>query len=119
MSRPFHALQNNDTLKPFSPAEAKAFKINVIPSFVIEAMNTLLAENFDGIYGCTLLPDDFVERIEQLQALDNVHASVKFQTKWLDIEPLYRDRGWSVTYEKPGYNESGRAFFVFKIGDQS
>ena len=32
---------------------------------------------------------------------------------WLDIEDYYANYGWNVYYDKPAYNESGRAFFKF------
>ena len=30
------------------------------------------------------------------------------------IEPLYREKGWNVEYDKPGYNEFYKARFIFK-----
>ena len=36
-----------------------------------------------------------------------------FDNHWLDVEDLYRKNGWKVDYDKPGYNESYNAYFVF------
>ncbi|MDG1949717.1 MAG: hypothetical protein P8J32_02740 [bacterium] len=36
-----------------------------------------------------------------------------FDEKRLDIEPAFEKDGWKVVYDKPGYNESGNAYFVF------
>ena len=36
-----------------------------------------------------------------------------FTNNWLDIEPLYEDIGWKVTYDKPGFNETYEATFTF------
>lgn len=37
-----------------------------------------------------------------------------FAQHWLDIEDVYRAEGWIVDYDKPAYNQSYRAYFVFK-----
>ncbi len=36
---------------------------------------------------------------------------------WLNVEELYRAQGWTVTYDKPGYNESYPATFTFAPGN--
>lgn len=28
---------------------------------------------------------------------------------WLDLEDIYRDEGWTVEYDSPGYNETYEA----------
>ena len=36
-----------------------------------------------------------------------------FDNGWLDVEEAHRAAGWRVEYDKPAYNESYDAFFVF------
>lgn len=36
-----------------------------------------------------------------------------FERGYLDIEETYRKAGWSVVYDKPGYNETYDAFYTF------
>jgi len=33
---------------------------------------------------------------------------------WLNIEEAYRAADWEVEYDKPAYNETYRAHFIFK-----
>jgi hypothetical protein len=33
---------------------------------------------------------------------------------WLDVEPLYEARGWSVSFINPAFNEQGEQVMVFK-----
>jgi hypothetical protein len=36
-----------------------------------------------------------------------------FDNQWLDIEDIYREAGWKVSYDKPAYNETYKAYFTF------
>lgn len=39
-----------------------------------------------------------------------------FDNHWLDIEDIYREQGWKVKYDKPGYNEeSFKPYFEFSV----
>ncbi len=38
---------------------------------------------------------------------------------WLDVEDVYREAGWVVEYDKPGYCESYEATFTFKKDGKS
>jgi hypothetical protein len=37
-----------------------------------------------------------------------------FNDKLLDVEPIFRDAGWTVIFDKPAYNESYSSTFEFK-----
>ena len=37
-----------------------------------------------------------------------------FSEGYLNVEEVYREQGWVVSYDKPGYNESYDANFKFK-----
>ncbi len=100
---------------PIKPSEVESVKTSSIPEEVFEAFNELIASSFNGRESCVL----------QHVALDRiVHKfliSGKEVTKdaivanhWLDVEPSYRGAGWSVIYDKPGYNETYEANFTFR-----
>lgn len=89
-------------IRPIRPTETK----NEIPDFVIEAVNELIQENMDSCQYATILQKTIKERI-----LTKTDQDFKFS--WLDFEQLYRAEGWSVEYDKPGYNESYEAYFKF------
>ena len=38
-----------------------------------------------------------------------------FSNHWLDVEDIYREQGWNVEYDKPTYNETYDAYFVFSV----
>jgi hypothetical protein len=114
---------------PYTPAEAAAASKNRIPDFVINAFNDLIAEKlYNG--KAVIKQGEAVEAIlaripESEQSVSYVgirneatwdrqkdRAKI-FSHHWLDVEPLYRDQGWSVEFDKPGYNESYDGFFTF------
>jgi hypothetical protein len=55
--------------------------------------------------------DDVIKRIMQL---GDFERNTIFNEGYLDVEPLFEQYGWEVTYDKPAYNESYKAFFIFK-----
>lgn len=90
---------------PISPNEARL--ANPIPDAVYEAFNELIVER-DGI----VYQDEVVERI--LLKMPELESDRSIYKKgWLNVEEAYREKGWDVTYDKPGYNETYRALFVF------
>lgn len=36
-----------------------------------------------------------------------------FAEKWLDVEEIFRQVGWSVSYDNPAYNESYEPSWTF------
>lgn len=94
-------------IKPFSPKEARDACDSKIPDFVIQAFNELIAENLGGRYS-EFTQSEVEARIKRLKPKD-----MKFDIRWLDVEPLFRKQGWSVTYDKPGYCESYEPSFKF------
>ena len=43
-----------------------------------------------------------------------VITRVLFENHYLDVEELYRQEGWLVTHDKPGYDETYPATFTFE-----
>lgn len=97
-------------VKPVAPDEIAELKKKSFPYFVIETFNELIARSYSG-GSATVYQDDAVALIvERGQAT----RSEIFDKGWLNIEEIYRAEGWSVNYDKPGYNESYRAVFEFR-----
>jgi hypothetical protein len=108
-------------LKPITPQEIA----KVVPDCVIRAVNQLLGENLSG-NKVVLKQDDIIRRIlcdndtasmneeDALKwSLNKDRRNIIFNRGWLDFESIYRDVGWKVVYDKPGYNESYAATFEF------
>lgn len=96
-------------VEPISPNNI----VKKVPDFVIEVFNDLIQKNWNGHYA-KFTQEKVVVAI--LKKTDN--KSVKrvdiFDNHWLDVEPIYRAKGWKVEYNEPSYCESYKAFFMFK-----
>lgn len=60
-------------------------------------------------------------RIIAKSAVPDIAAAIDretiFRRGYLNVEEAYREQGWSVVYDKPGYNETYDASFEFKVKD--
>ncbi len=96
--------------EPIRPDEVTSRKKEAIPSEVIEAFNQQIAEKFNG-YEARVIQDDVMALIEQ----KGFNRREVFDRHWLDVEDIFREAGWEVEYDKPGFNEPYDAFFIFRI----
>lgn len=101
------------TVKPVSPDELGKYKAEIFPEFVLKAFNDLLAEKYAG-YSVTIRQNEAIDRILQYSEDVDVDRAMIFSRGWLNIEEIYREVGWSVSYDKPGYCEDYEAYFTFK-----
>lgn len=98
-------------VKPISPKDIIENLDKTIPSVVIQSVNNLLSKKYRGTEAI-ILQDEI---ISEIISLDNSFTSRQiFDNKMLDFEDLYCKNGWSVRYDKPGYNENYKARFIFK-----
>jgi hypothetical protein len=108
-------------VKPITPAEAAASKQQLLPDFVIAAFNALISARWDG-RGATVKQDDAIGEIltrwTQRDLSDSEARAAIFANDWLHIETAFRNSGWTVEYDKPGYNENYPAKFKFTPGAQ-
>lgn len=94
-------------MKPISPDDVVASEI---PDFVIDIVNRLIRQNYQSRRKCSVIEQR--EIVKEIKALINIYG-LEFDIKWLDFEEMYRNAGWNVEYDKPGYNESYEATFKF------
>ncbi len=100
------------SVAPITPKEAKDLHSEtVVPDFVIAIVNQLLVEKYES-GDIQILQRDIVERI--MDAEPGITSQQIFERRYLDFEAIYKKAGWSVTYDKPAYNESYDAYFLFK-----
>ena len=88
-------------VKPITPDEVA----HEIPDVIIEVVNTLIKEKWNG-QKAHILQDEILLRL-------SIPRDEVFEKHWLDFEPIYREAGWHVIYDKPGFNENYKAFFDF------
>jgi hypothetical protein len=102
---------------PISPDKIGEAKGEVYPSFVFDAFNELIAQDYSNGYA-TVKQNDVIDRILDKQGISGemVKAARQeiFNKGWLNVEETYRAVGWKVEYDKPGYNESYQASFKFR-----
>jgi hypothetical protein len=98
-------------VKPISPNEIGAAKLKYIPDTVFEVVNELLAQKCTN-GRATIYQKDIVAAL--LTKMDTTKAVI-FDKGYLNFEEAYREQGWKVEYDKPAYNESYDAHFIFKV----
>lgn len=105
------------TTKPIKPEEILDRKADVIPDAMFQAINELIALNWNG-NEAKFRQDDLIERYLEIIGENNLQSSrdIIFKNHYLDFEDIYRREGWNVRYDKPAYNEDYPATFEFKIG---
>ena len=106
------------SVKPISPGQVAAEKCKHLPDAVIEVWNKMIAEKYSN--GSSLIYlDDAVEALENISTEPGVDSPVTvsrcyiYGAGWLDIEPIFEEAGWKVDYDKPGYNETYKATYLF------
>ena len=96
-------------IKPITPTEVASAKSSKIPDEVIKAFNDLIVTEWDG-HSAVIHQDEICTLVaERLK----VKRQTVFANKWLDVEDIFRQAGWKVEYDKPGYNETYEATFTF------
>mgnify|MGYP003512507362 CR=1 FL=1 len=100
--------------KPITPAEVVDKKKEQLPNEVIDAFNALIAANITN--GRARI------RVEDIITLIKLKLGVTreqvYEKHYLDVEDIYREVGWKVEYDQPGYCESYDATFTFTAKKQ-
>lgn len=96
-------------MPPIKPSELGAKQTQALPDEVFDAFNELIAKEWNGS-SATILQSAAVAKIAA--KLDILKVEV-FERRYLSIEEAYRLAGWIVEYDKPAYNESYEANFIF------
>lgn len=109
-------------IKPLSPHEAKK-KTKPQPDFVIETFNELISQNLRGKTARVSQEEAVVALVAKMltsvSSLDEDESKAKefrseiFKRHYLDVEDNFRDAGWKVYFDKPGYCESYEAYYEF------
>ena len=91
---------------PISPEDIPEKKAEVIPPFVYDVFNDLIAQNYTN-HCAKVYQKDVVKKITEKT------EGKPWPIEWLNVEEVYRARGWKVYYDRPGYYESYDAYFEF------
>lgn len=93
---------------PIKPSEVAKRKQETMPDAVLESFNELIAEDFSN-GSATVIQ----KKVVALMIAKGLKRDDIFDKGWLDVEGIYRKAGWKVEYDKPGFNESYEAKFIF------
>lgn len=107
--------------EPISPGEAKKLKAHLIPTFMYQAVNELLVARYDDHAACVIKETELLERAYNRWKQQETNVPETFETfkrmvydrHWLDFEDAYKQQGWNVIYDRPGYDETYGAFYKF------
>lgn len=101
---------------PIKPKEVQAKRLASFPEEVFEAFNEMIEQEWNGHSANFTLQSVGRLALQKLKATGE-HRGLTFQGMcdkgWMDVEPAYRKAGWSVEFDKPGYNETYEANFTF------
>jgi hypothetical protein len=101
-------------MKPISPEEVDERFKHSIPDIVIECFNNIIVDRWNPTTRSAKFPlKDISMRIENAS---NYSSKQIYDNHWLDVENIFRDAGWKVEYDSPGYNETYEASFTFSRG---
>lgn len=96
---------------PIKPEEI----IFTVPDYVITAVNQLLKEQFVK-RSVVITQEEVVKRIMDITGKTRTEVFAEADKGHiLDFEDTYRQFGWDVAYDKPGYNETYPASFKFTV----
>ena len=103
-------------IKPIKPNEVISMKMRQIPSEMIESVNELIVENWDGKSSKILL-EDVIDRYFSKKNIikSNDEINLIYKSHWLDFEQLFYDEGWNVIYETPARDEDFKEYYLFKM----
>lgn len=97
-------------ITPITPDQVAEEKRTIIPDEVIAAFNELIAKNYRSGDGSAAVKQKDVVFL----AIEKTgHTRPAFDLDWLEVEDIYRGAGWNVEYDRPGYNETYDAVFIF------
>ena len=96
-------------IKPITPQDIASYKEETFPPEVFKAWNELIASEFNGS-SATI----FLSRAKShLQAYLSIH-DIRYDQKYLDIEDVYRNFGWNVSYVNAAYNDAFESYYEFE-----
>lgn len=104
-------MKQNIQIKPITPSEAMEENAG-IPDYVVQAVNNLIKEKYHG-RNSFIITQKEVDR-ETRKVNPKVNINYLYDNNLFDFEQLYGKFGWSVEFDKAGYNETYDSYYTFK-----
>ncbi len=100
--------KESNMVNPISPDEVIAKIQANIPNEIIQIINDLIVEDWNG-RTAIVKQNKIIERYCEQTGIERN----QFDFRWLDVEDKFREVGWKVVYESPSIGDSWDAFFSF------
>lgn len=103
--------------KPFSPDDALAAKSGIVPPEIVAAVNYFLSVRYTVGKSVTIFVGELKRKAADIMEQNGTRVDplVDWADEgWLDFEPLFREAGWSVAVDIPGYCENYELFWTFR-----
>jgi len=94
---------------PISPDDINPLKAKNLPKEVFDGFNKLIVDNWNG-RSAKFNQNEVAKLIASKM---EISTNDVYDKKYLDVEDIYREKGWVVEYDKPGYCEDYKASFTF------
>ena len=94
---------------PISPDDINSLKAKNLPKEVFDGFNKLIVDNWNG--RCAKFNQNEVAKL--IASKMDISTNDVYEKKYLEVEDIYREKGWVVEYDKPGYCEDYNASFTF------
>jgi len=98
--------------RPIRPDEVRSMRIDYIPSIIFATINRLILERFDG-KKVTIKQEEILDEVCTEES--GLTREMVFDNHYLDIEGFYRNEGWHVEYDQPGFCENYPPTFTFSL----
>ena len=100
---------------PIKPEEVIGAKQKFIPDKMFESVNEMIVRTWNGSKATFRQDDLIIKYLDKIGEPNNFTNRNKiFDNHLLDFEDIYREQGWYVEYDKPGYDEDYPATFTFR-----
>lgn len=107
----------NESVAPISREEALKIREknrNNIPDLVFKIVNDLLLTKPRKNNRIIITQDEILNQLLGDEDCGRFNRQAMLDKGWLDFEDIYREVGWKVTYDKPGFNEDYKPYFIFE-----
>lgn len=103
--------EREDFVEALKPRDIIEDLENIIPGFVVEAVNNLLKKNYRGS-STTIKQADIQNEILRISPEEITQQSI-YDNKWMDFDEIFKKKGWDVEYIKSDYTGGFKSYFTF------
>lgn len=104
---------NNVKATAITKKDAIMLKKAMIPDEIIIAVNSLIIKHLKPDGTAIVTQEEILKEVCGDPECGKLTRDEIFDNHWLDIEDIYREKGWEVFYDQPCFSGSHNAYFEF------